>query len=395
MPQEEQFHRVFTQIPEILMHEKILNLDSKKWSIAASKKMLSTGRILDLLLKGRLVSGFGYKLIELKDVDVTQKEVDQVFDYCSTLIGSGEIPTSEFIEPIVLSTCGRKGTLELQCSIISSRVQNCARLGTATQTCPRKIAVSQFDPGLVLQLFREHWIENNKFFQMKPKQVIFYLKAFGLTHKVYRLYLNKITRFLNGLDSLPQSVNDLYDRLVRNNELSHVFYGKGKSTKMALLNYLAQCIVFGLVRVEKISGVWTIIALTERGVRFVEYGEGSDEVTTKQSKLLVDEVLLENPFEHGAILGICLFVESVFELSKNIIPVPHDYLSSYFLKKSGTEKDWNSDRGREEIPTHYGNISEQLGLVRRQIGKMWYITPLGIDMVVRFQLAKAVRMLFK
>ncbi|MFW9890432.1 MAG: hypothetical protein ACFFER_19830 [Candidatus Thorarchaeota archaeon] len=397
MRQEEQFHRIFAQIPEILMHDEILNLDIKVWSIVASKKVLETGRVLDLLLKGPMASGYGYKLIELKDVQVKQPEVDQVFDYCSTLNRSGEISQSEYIEPIVLSTQEVIGRLNRDCANISPRVGTCPRLASGQTTCSGRVTITKFDPGVALNLFRRFWIDKNKYFQMKPKQVIFYLEAFGMTHKVYRLYLNKITHYISTLSHLPLTLEQLYSHIVRNNELNRVFYGRGKPSLMTFKNYIAQCIVFGLVRVERIAGEWNLVSLTARGERYVKAGLGLDEINADQAQILVDDVLLENPFAHGAILGICLFVESVFELSKNVIPVPHSYLCPHFLKKAGTERDWGSERNRREVPIHYGNIAQQLGLARRQSSAddiTWYLTPLGIDTVVRFQLAKAVRMLF-
>ncbi len=120
------------------------------------------------------------------------------------------------------------------------------------------------------------------------------------------------------------------------------------------------------------------IILNGRGYEFVELSEDEHKL-----KKFLREYINLNPIHTKTVHGLCLFVESVYEVLLYHHPARREDVKDVFIHKSMKEDDWKDDT-RDRAYNEYAALAEELLLVHR-IGDRVEITPYGLELVGALQ----------
>ena len=296
---EQAIEDILAQSPQILA--PLLGVDSVALVPVARQQFLPAGRTDLVYLAGDEVI-----LIELKVVEATSEHIDQLAGYVEDYTDEESRPAfaaDRELRPVLLAPD------------IPSDIQDaCVDQG--------------FDPieyklEAVLDEYQETLFADLAQFQVT-----------GIVTSMARLGL--MNRYLQYLDEAAKAVTleeaaQQYDRI-----------GKGESTarKNRIRNFRKAATELALVHTSKDGTV-----LTERGERYVEAGDYEQrpwQVTAEQADIVVD-LLYEDPFYSDLTYSLVALVDSVFELSKNVHPVPRDRLKDWYTERVIERFTWLSD----------------------------------------------------
>lgn len=333
---EAQIEDVLATYPDLL--KEILSI-REDLTLIARQRILPSGDRLDLLF----VSGKRILLIELKIEAFRREFLKQTVDYVSELKQlqvSDELIEGDIV-PYLLCT-NFKNADNVLCN-------------------EKNVCLIKYSPESVLESFFARLKSLAGFISLKPTN-----------HGLWNLHL--LNRILYILEE-PESK----DRLAKTSSLS-------KSTIGSYLS-LAQ----ELLLVNENEGQWY---LTDIGKEFVcnKDPEAPVELISEEQSKVLQNVIIQNPFGSGAIIGIYAIVEALFNLSKNTYPVPRDLLTDHFRKSSGRYFEWSSTKTADDSMRMYSNYAIDIGLMGR-MGDKYYLTPDGIRFILLLNLHKAIKII--
>jgi hypothetical protein len=146
-----------------------------------------------------------------------------------------------------------------------------------------------------------------------------------------------------------------------------------------------------LYLVERDSKKAFLTALGKQYVLNRDQSLSTDIITDDQAEV-IRAFILENPFASPTIFGIYQIVETVFNLARNVYPVPLDMIMLYFRDTSGKRFEWQTDKSVYHGTGMYSNYAIELGLLAK-VGDKLLITPSGIQFVLLLQLHKGLKMI--
>jgi len=333
---ENQIEDIFATYPELM--KEILDI-SEDLTLISRQKILPSGNKIDLLF----ITGKKILLVELK-VEIFRKEYfEQIKDYASELLRLQK--EDKFIDGDIIPY--------LLCTNFRDSDKKLCKKGN--------VFLVKYSPADVLQKFFVRLKILSNFISLKPTN-----------HGLWNIHLlNKILYILDNPKSDSELIKDS---------------GVSKSTAQSYLK-LAQ----ELLLVNKINEKW---ALTETGKKYVckRNAQAPIEVVSDEQSHILQNIIIHNPFESGAIFGIYTVVESVFNLSKNTYPVPQNLLMDYFRQSSGKYFEWRFKKTAFDSMKMYSNYSIDIGLLGR-IGDKFYLTPDGIRFILLLNLYKAIKII--
>ena len=310
---------------------------------------LPSGR-LDLLF----ISRDKLHLVELKVISPEREFVDQVLRYRDDLEVEKKEGKVTDLDIIPYLACP-KGTLT------NDIKQYCRRNG---------VILLELDLRKLLEKFYSEFVFSVEFVNVRPVAGID-LAPFGLNPMLY--YLK---------DRGPCTPKELAKAKTMYKE----HYAHRKPAWLIGKKYAPLAESFGLVQ-RTTDGK---ISLTEIGGKYVDCDHSRPRDMSDAQAEFIRNYILENPFGSRINFGLYSLVEAVLELSRNVHPVPKEMAVKYFTKKVGKFYDWKKVGWKQLY--YYARFAEQLGLIGIA-GKDLYITPTGINFVLKLQLHKALAML--
>ena len=331
---ENEIEDIFAQHP--VQMRKLLGLSQDVFLIAR-QKTLPSGR-LDLLYShlSELL------LIELKVEPFRHSFVSQVLAYRNDLVSLQQNGTfiSGHVQPFLL------------CPVLTNTDVNSAfALGvTAVKYDPREVLV--------------------EFFESAPLDVK-YLSVRPADKGVWRIgILNDTVRLVESLRTSLRIAKE-----------------KRQSTK-TIGNQLGLAEELGLVSREGSEA-----RLTTDGQQFVAESDPQDppDFLSQNQARILRKFILSNPFFSGTTFGILTMVSSVFELSKNIYPVPMKLLAPHFIGAAGVTYRWDSEKSYDMV-SRCIQTTIDLGLVGK-IGNYYFVTPSGLSFVLLLNMHRSLKLI--
>lgn len=332
---ESQIEDVLATHPEIA--RKILDA-SDELTLIARQKILPSGSRIDLLF----VAGQRLILVELKVERCRRIFLEQTARYATELRGmqaAGKLVAGA-LSPFLVCTESSPKDRE--------QAERCG------------LTIANYDAETVLSEFFARLQANASFMSLKPTN-----------HGLWNLHL--LHKILYALDA-PKRTQDLAVL----NELS----------SSSIRSYLS--LASELLLVSETKGVWS---LTENGRKYVWNREPDTlpEFVSEEQSAVLQNVIIENPFASGVILGIYTLVESLYNLSRNTYPVHAEHLMEYFRYSSGRFFQWTARKTAADSMRMYSNYAIDIGLAGR-IGDKYYLTPAGIRFILMLNLHKTLKM---
>lgn len=297
---------------------------------------------------GRLDMLYTYKsdflLIELKVATFQKKFVNQVLNYQSDLIGFQE-----------------RGKLS-KGNIIPFLLMPYAKNNHRADIEQKNVHLQEYDPERILKYF----YDNN----LKPITTFSELRPIDIG--IWNIHLiNDFIYFLRECNSIT--------------ELRTIVGGSSKT----LYNKIRFASELGLVNWSK-NGDY--IGLSADGQKYIDSKEDYDGCLSEGQTQLLKQKIMENPYASNVALGIASMVECVFCLAKSCYPVPLQQLETFFTTYSGKSLEWQTDRAKYYGTKMYSNYATDLGLLAKSESTI-YLTPDGINFVVKMQLHKSLKLL--
>lgn len=333
--QESQVEDILATYPNIT--QRVLGID-RDLSLLARQKKIVSGR-LDLLF----ASNNKLLLLELKVEDFKPKFVDQVLGYRSDLLSLQEsgMLLDGLIETYLLCPNFSLHGLKL-CN-------------------NHDITTIEYSPTEVLQEFFDNVKAGSPFLTLKPMD-----SGLWNIHLINRaLYA---LAHINDIEMIAKKIN-LSIKTVSNH-----------------LRFAEQ-----LQLVKRDSGKAFLTTLGKQYVLNRDQSLSIDTISFQQAEVIQD-FILENPFSSPTIFGIYLIVETTFNLTRNVYPVPLDMVLPHFRDASGKRYEWESEKSIYHGTRMYSNYAIELGLLAKAGNKL-LVTPKGIQFILLLQLHKGIRMI--
>ncbi|MCB1058846.1 MAG: hypothetical protein KDB65_01315 [Calditrichaeota bacterium] len=331
-----------SQIEDVLAsHTDIARLTlnlSGDLTLIARQKILISGDRIDLLF----VCDNQVLLVELKIERFQRKFLEQTQRYAEQLRA--------------LQTCGALVAGEINPFLV------CTKVSEADKAKAHRAGVNviEYDPEQVLREFYTRFQSRAPYHKLKPTN-----------HGLWNLHL--LNRLLYNMEE-PKKAESLA--------------AKSSLSKSSVRSYLS--LARELKLVAFLDETWF---LTENGTQYVwgrDKSGGFDFVSEDQCEMLRD-IIIQNPFHSGAILGIYTIVESIYNLSKSTYPVDKKDLIQYFKQSCGRQFEWNSLKTASDATRMYSNYAIDLGLAAK-MGEKFYLTPVGVRFIMLLNLHKTIKM---
>lgn len=330
-------------IEDILSSDKsilagILSVNQSDLNHVARQKKFDNRRILDLLYlyQNELL------LIELKTVSFYDDIIQQINDYYEELM-----------------------KLQNQSKLIKTKINRIILVPKASNQdfirCrEHNIKLIKFNIEEVLTQYYNNFKELSAFLKIQPGN-------WGVT----RLYLLKST-LLN---------------IEKGFSLSKIAEAENKSIK-TIKNRLAVAELLGLVEKSKDK-----FSFTKHGKELIKLNDNTSEERFNVDQLgLIADFVKENPFYSQIIFSIISVVDTVFILSKTEYPVRYDIFQDFFVRSLGKDKTWTKPQAQLTGTYHFANYAEELGFIQK-IDNHLFITPLGVQAILLFQLNRAIKLI--
>ena len=307
--------------------------------LISRQKILPSGDRLDLLF----ARGSRLILVELKVVPFKEEFLKQTQSYWQ------ELEQLQAEEQLISGEI----TAYLLCPhFLPQHIDSCMHLG---------IKAIQYDPSHVLAMFFTRFHQIAAFFNLQPPD-----------HGVWSLHL--LNPILYSLEGGRLSLADLRKSV-----------GLAPTT---VGNYLRFAEELGLVHREK-PGFIQLSAIGSNYVNRREPNRGSDSLSETQVNVLKD-LIIKDPFSSRVVLGIYTMVEVIFNLARNVHPVPEQMVIAHFRDASGKAYKWQSPTAASHGAHMYSNYATELGLIGK-IGRQFYLTPQGVRFILLLQLHKSIK----
>lgn len=133
--------------------------------------------------------------------------------------------------------------------------------------------------------------------------------------------------------------------------------------------------------------------LTNLGKEILKLNDNiSEDRFNAQQINLIANFVKENPFYSQITFSIMSVVETIFILSKAEYPVKYDIFQDFFIKSLGKNKTWKQPKAQLTGTYHFTNYAEELGFIQRIDNKL-FLTPLGIQSILLFQLNRSIKLI--
>ena len=303
------------------------------------QKILPSGDRLDLLF----AHGSRLILVELKVVPFKEEFLIQTQGYWR------ELEQLQAEEQLISGEI----TAYLLCPhFLPKHIASCVQMG---------VRAIEYDPSQVLEMFFSRFNQIAAFFSLQPPD-----------HGVWSLHL------LNPI---------LYS--LENGRLSLADIRKGVGLALTTIgNYLRFAEELKLVYRET-PGFVQLSGMGNNYVNSRDPNRGFDSLSEAQVKVLKD-LIIKDPFSSRVVLGIYTMVEVIFNLARNVHPVPEQMVISHFRDASGKAYKWQSPTAASHGAHMYSNYATELGLIGK-IGRQFYLTPQGIRFILLLQLHKSIK----
>ncbi|MDT3434665.1 hypothetical protein [Haloarcula sp. 1CSR25-25] len=357
---EKAIEDVFAKHPDIT--EETLNYPDNSLTLLARQQTVDIGRT-DLLF----LAGEELLLIELKAERATEDNVVQLEeyrDYYQHSVLGDRYPSATHLKPILLAP-----------EIPPPIKQQCRQTG---------LKPVEFDVGTVLEKFEDRLFTSHSMFEKQP-----------VSTGVASLYLiNGLIRYL-AATSEPKTKNDCIDDLEKiavKPDWNKPSARMGQFIRLGIrLNLIQRVNKPPLQQVDQLRVSQSDkLLLTERGHTYAGAMSAGPErvppLSVDQAAVLT-ELLYDRPFYSDVTVGMVLFLDSVYDLSRSSDRVSGDALEEWFPKKAG--RDW---RGRSpgSLVNWYGNYLDEIGLVSKISAtdgneEFHYLTPEGAQLLSYLQ----------
>ncbi len=315
---------------------EILKVNYSDLSLLARQKQVKSG-IIDLLYLHR----DEMILIELKIVPFYKEIINQINNYHDDLV-----------------------ELQLHNKLISSSIRKVilvtgARKENEVQSEEHGITLVVYDPTVVLSKYYDNFKELSQF-----------LKIQAADYGVSRLgLLNSTLRYLG--NGLP---------------LERIANIEGRSPK-TIRNRISIATLLNLAGKHHNS-----FYLTELGDKFTNANPHDDDRLNETQKTLLSSFIKENPYYSQVPYTILTIVETVFVLSKNIYPVPSNFVLDYFVKSVGKTATWQTHKSKETATSIFSNYAIELDFLAK-VNNEFFITPSGIHAILLLQLNRSIKLI--
>jgi hypothetical protein len=337
---------VLSRFPHIT--ERVLDLEEGSLTLANRQQSLPSGRS-DLVF----LSGSDVYLLELKAVPAKITHLDQIERYIADYRQSESLlQASQTLVPVLLAP-------EISSQIESKASEN-------------SILTREFDFEEILRPYTQAQSELLSHYEVGG--IVTSVARLGLTHGL----LYYLADHPSGAD---------FDELGAN----YNTVGKGTSTRPAdrARDLHKVTAALGLTA----GGADSKIRLNDLGQEYVSKGKPERrrwQVTRSQARLLTRH-LLEDPFANDLTYSLLALLKSVFELSRNRIPVSQGLILDWYTKKVGKDGSW-SEGTQKDVVNWLGDTLEEMQLLIIQDDE-YYLTPQGYDALSYFAIEEGKSMI--
>ncbi len=322
---------------DISIVAELLSVERGDLSLLARQKVLASGK-LDLLY----VHVDSLLLVELKVVPYYEGitvQMAQYYDCLRELQRQRRLVDLPIVK-VALVTAAKPDEFE-----------ECERNG---------IRLVTYDPASVLSSFYEHF-----------RRLSYFLDIQAGDYGVVRLGLLKST----------------LHRLAEGDTISEICAAEERS-KNTIRNRLSVAAHLGLVTKFRRQ-----YYMTDFGDEVLQRDDrdADDQLAPGQVELLSDFVR-SSPYFSPITYAILSLLETVFVLSKNEYPVPHDAVQEYFVKSVGKEQTWRTERARQTATYIFANYACELDYLAK-VGDHFYLTPTGVQAILLLQLNRSIKLI--